>query len=117
MMGYFEDDYVHSVTKVSLLDLFLMSFDIIIDKGIEDILNDAISSGECKCLTGVQNRYVNIFNGIIDECSFELLDGSVFGALFSHLVKKYNLDKEKIKEELLERGYEEDYITEWLEAI
>jgi Leucine-rich repeat (LRR) protein len=117
MTDYFEDDYVHSVTKVSLLDLFLMSFDIIIDKGIEDILNDAISSGECKCLTGIQNRYVNIFNGIVPECSFQLLDNTVFGALFTHLMKKYNSNKEKIKEDLLERGYDEEYFAEWLEAL
>lgn len=117
ILQYIEDTTTRSVLNITFADIFLMSFDLIIDKGIEDILNDAISSSECKCFMGKINRYVNVFNGIIPECTYELIDASVFGALFTHLNDKYNGNIEKIKEALIKKGYDEKLIMEWLDHL
>ena len=94
-----------------------MSFDLIESNGLENILNQEISDGECKCFTGRISRYVNIFNGVIPECTFELKDGTIFQALFSHLRGVYNNNAEEIEKELLNRGYEYEYIKDWIDIL
>ena len=94
-----------------------MSYDLIIEKELEGILNEEMLSSECKCFTGRINRYVNIFNGIIDECTFEIADTSIFPALFEHLRIQHSDNKEEIKKELLERKYEEEFVNSWIDAL
>lgn len=115
--SYLEETNIHMATGYTFADIFLMSYDLIIEKELEDILNEEMLSSECKCFTGRINRYVNIFNGIIDECTFEIADTSIFPALFEHLRIQYSDNKEEIKRELLERRYEEEFVNSWVDAL
>lgn len=117
LLEYINDETIHTVMNVSFGDVFFMSYDLIEKHELYTILNQEMLDGECKCFTGRLNRYINIFNGVIKECTFVLNDATVFGSLFSHLRKKYSDDKEKIMDELLERKYEKEYIDEWLEYL
>lgn len=117
IINYLNDDIIHMNTGYSFTDIFLMSYDIIIDKKLESIFNEEMLSAECKCFTGRINRYINVFNGIIKECTFEIADTSILPALFSHLRTKYSNNKQEIKRELLERNYEEEFINLWINYL
>ena len=94
-----------------------MSYDLIVKKELENILNEAMLSSECKFFTGRINRYVNIFNGIIEECTFEIADTSIVPALFQHLRAQYLYNKKQIKKKLIERKYDIKFVNKWINAL
>lgn len=117
LLEYLKLEDKNIANNVLFADIFYMSYDIIEKYKLESILNEEIKDSLDKCFTGIISRYVNIFNGIIPECTFNITDGTIFQALFSHLRKKYNDKVNDIEVELLDRGYTTEYIKEWIDIL
>ena len=79
----------------------------------------------CKCFTGRISRLINCLSGFDELVNVKISDNEQIGQIIV-LIKeqleaenKYSIDmhKEIAIKELLERGYAEDKIKEWIEYI
>ena len=79
-------------------------------------MNDSI----CKCFTGRMNRLVNVLNGFDSRVIIKIADSDAIANVITMLQKKYtNIMelKEAVYKELIERGYEETVIKDWIDFI
>jgi Leucine-rich repeat (LRR) protein len=92
---------------------------------IKKRLNEEIQEAECMCYTGRCNRLINCLNGFSDLVEIKIQDSSQIGNVIVIVKERLednneytvNKHKEKVKKELLERGYELVTINEWIEYI
>ena len=90
---------------------------------IKKILNIEMLDSECKCFTGRITRLVNCLNGLSDLVKINISDNQQIGNIIiiikEQLGNNYTIErhKELVKNELQERGYEDNIINEWLDYI
>ena len=80
---------------------------------------------ECKCFTGRITRLVNCLNGLSDLVKINISDNQQIGNIIIIIKEQlgnnsnYTIEKHKelVKNELQERGYNENIINEWLDYI
>ena len=90
---------------------------------IKKILNIEMLDSECKCFTGRITRLVNCLNGLSDLVKINISDNQQIGNIIIIIKEQlrdiYTIErhKELVKNELQERGYNENIINEWLDYI
>ena len=90
-----------------------------IKKVLDIELNDSIN----KCTVGIISRLVNCLNGFSKEVNINISDTSQIGNIIILVKQKlcddYTVEKHKeiATKELLERGYDEQTISTWIDNI
>jgi Leucine-rich repeat (LRR) protein len=92
---------------------------------IKKVLNQEMEDSKCMCFTGRVSRLVNCLSTFDEFVEVVISDGEQIGNVIK--VIEYNLKREKrytvelhreiAKVELIERGYKEDVIVEWINFI
>jgi Leucine-rich repeat (LRR) protein len=86
-------------------------------------LNEELGEGECLCFTGRLSRMVNVLNGFYDDIQLTISSNEQIANVILAIRMRHGLKtdddltdetKDKIREELKERGYEDDIIEVWL---
>ena len=129
LMEYCGDDSIHSVLGIRFKELLTSVWGIIRShtnkNDILTILNDEINDANCKCFTGRMSRLINCLNGFDDRVNITIADNSQIGNIIVLIRQKlerddnYTVSRHKVlvREELIERGYDEEVISEWIEYI
>ena len=108
------------LTEKEIFELVLKrinEFDDETKKEIEKILYDELENGRCKCFTGRVTRIVNTLGGFDENITIGISDNEQIMNIYNVLLKQGKLSKETFREALTERGYGEDIIVTWVDAI
>ena len=92
---------------------------------IKNVLNIEMRDAKCMCFTGRISRLINCLNGFTDLVRIEISDneqiGNIIIVIQRRLTTKDNYSVEEhqkiVKKELLERGFSNDIIEEWIQHI
>ena len=78
-----------------------------------------MSDSLCKCFTGRISRLINALNGFDDNIVINISENEQIGNICIILREKYDGEefKQKVREALRERNYNEAIINEWLDNI
>jgi hypothetical protein len=130
LIEYINDDNIHSLLLLTFGEVLwyvLMTikkdFSVEEQTEIKSILNTDMSDALCKCFTGRISRVVNCLSGFSPLVNIQIKDESQIGNIIviikEQLGDEYSIEKHKelVYEELLERGFNEDTINEWLQYI
>jgi Leucine-rich repeat (LRR) protein len=133
LMEYSENSDLHSRFGLSFSELLLNVFSLIEDhqeyhdnkEVIYAILNTEMADAQCKCFTGRISRLVNCLNGfdpnIIIQISNSEQIGNIIGLIQRQLETNgtYSIQSHQdlVRKELLERGYNDKIINDWVDAI
>jgi Leucine-rich repeat (LRR) protein len=130
LIEYINDNNIHSLLLLTFGEVLwyvLMTinkdFSVEEQEEIKKILNTDMSDALCKCFTGRISRVVNCLSGFSPLVNIQIKDESQIGNIIviikEQLGDSYTVEKHKelVYEELLERGFNEDTINEWLEYI
>jgi Leucine-rich repeat (LRR) protein len=131
LIGYIKDDKeTHCTLYCTFFDAFMKVYGRI--RGVADDerraelykrLNEELDEAECKCFTGRLSRMVNVLNGFFDDIEIGISENEQISNVILAIRRRYGLDvndemdeqmKERIRQELKERGYEHDIIEVWL---
>jgi Leucine-rich repeat (LRR) protein len=120
---------IHSLLLLSFQDVLeyvwetIKLFDKDNQKEIKRIMNQEMSDSAGMCFTGRVSRLINCLNGFSDLVSIEISDNEQINNIIlltkQRLGDDYTPDKHKelVENELRERGYSVELITEWLGFI
>jgi hypothetical protein len=126
LIEYCQDKTVHSVHLITYEELLSYVWNRIIKSKFKEelmrILEEQIADSECKCFTGRFNRTLSVLVGYYDDIKINISDSSRISAIILNCKEKIQpySSKEhsrKAKEQLIEAGYNESEIKEWIEAI
>ena len=126
LIEYCNDSSVHSIHRITFFELLSYVWARITrseyQKEMFKILEEQISESECKCFTGRFNRILSVLVGFYDDIKIEISDKSRIGAIIVSIGQKiipYNPIEHKnlASQALLQLGYSESEIAEWIEAI
>jgi hypothetical protein len=130
LIEYINDDNIHSLLLLTFGEVLwyvLMTiekdFSVEEQEEIKKILNTDMSDALCKCFTGRISRVVNCLSGFSSLVNIQIKDESQIGNIIvivkEQLGNEYSIEKHKelVYKELVERGFDEDTINEWLEHI
>jgi hypothetical protein len=108
------EEILHGIFyEISLLEPSLQ-------KSAKERLNEEMLDGLCKCFTGRISRLVNSLNGISNKIIIKISNEEEIGNIISLMKSKYsdiNEIIENVKKELLDRGYTNEVINEWISYI
>jgi Leucine-rich repeat (LRR) protein len=121
---YVQIDDVHSILQVTFKEMLCYVWETIkrLDNQseIKSILNCEISESYNKCFTGRISRLINCLNGFTELVSINIDTNEEIGNIITieqhKLGDLYTIEqhKENVKQQLLERGYTDSIISEWL---
>ena len=123
ILNYCDDKTEHSIYLITFEDLFhyVMNRILIHSESSEilKILEEEIKDTICKCFTGRMTRLLNVLNGFYPDIQIQIGSNEQITNVILMLKDKYEGEelKEKVREELKERGYEESVIEEWISFI
>jgi hypothetical protein len=133
LMEYSENPDLHSHFGISFSELLLNVFSLIEQnqeyqehkEAIYSIMNQEMADAQCKCFTGRISRLVNCLNGfdpnIIIQISNSEQIGNIIGLIQRQLESTgtYSIrnHQDLVRKELLERGYDDKIINDWVDAI
>jgi Leucine-rich repeat (LRR) protein len=133
LMEYSDNPDLHSRFGISFSELLLNVFSLIEHHQehhenkavIYSILNTEMADAQCKCFTGRISRLVNCLNGfdpnIIIHISNSEQIGNIIGLIQKQLESTgtYSIlsHQDLVREELVERGYDDTVINDWVNAI
>jgi len=123
ILNYCDDKMEHSIYLITFEDLFHYVMNRILKHDEKEeilrILEDEIKDTICKCFTGRLTRLLNVLNGFYPDVKIQIGNNEQISNVILILKEKYegNELKEKVKEELKERGYDEEVIEEWVGFI
>jgi len=123
ILNYCEDKTMHSIYLITFEDMFHYVMNRILKHSDKDeilkILEEEIKDTMCKCFTGRMTRLLNILNGFYPDIKIQIGNNEQITNIILMLKDKYEGEelKEKVKDELKERGYEEEVIREWIGFI
>jgi hypothetical protein len=133
LFEYSDNPDIHSRFGISFSELLLNVFSLIEHhqeycehkEAIYSILNAEMADAQCKCFTGRISRLVNCLNGfdpnIIIHISNSEQIGNIIGLIQRQLEDSgtYSVQNHQdlVRKELLERGYDNKVICEWVNAI
>jgi hypothetical protein len=133
LFEYSENQDIHNRFGLSFSELLLNVFSLIEHhqeyqehkEAIYSILNTEMADAQCKCFTGRISRLVNCLNGfdanIIIQISNSEQIGNIIGLIQRQLdaTGTYSIQSHQnlVRKELLERGYDDNIINEWIDAI
>src|SRR5277367_2657703 len=121
LLEYCQEKTVHSIVNVTFEEVLCSVWKIISENKEQDeikkILNEGMKDSMCKCFTGRLSRLVNCLNGFDKRVSIKINDKEQILNVIIGIRNKYeNLErqKEEVKKELLERGYDKNTIDEYV---
>ena len=126
LFEYINNNEVHSILNITFKELLKIIITIIETKSnkndILEILNDEITDSNCKCFTGRLTRLINCLNGNDDRIIINISDKEQIGniiILIKNNMKNYTINEHKllVKNELKERGFDENIIEEYINYI
>jgi leucine-rich repeat protein SHOC2 len=131
LFEYSDNPDLHSRFGLSFSELLLNILSLIEDQhqenkeAIYSILNQEMTDSQCKCFTGRISRLVNCLNGfdpnIIIQISNSEQIGNIIGLIHRQLEDNgtYSIrnHQDLVRKELIERGYDNKTIKEWVNAI
>ena len=126
LIGYCQEPTPHSIHLITYKELLSYVWQRIIKSDHEEellnILVEELAEAECKCFTGRFNRTLSTLVGFYDDIKINISDNSRIGTIISLVEKEiipYNAEEHRAKSRirLLEAGYTEEDIKEWLEHI
>ena len=130
LVDYVNDKEVHTLLNVtfgevlwSVLTIIETNFDQETQTEIKTILNQDMKDAECKCFTGRINRCINCLNGFTDLVKINIKDSEQLSNLILLIKDKlgdnYSAKEHKrlVEQEMIERNYTQEEISEWLEFI
>jgi Leucine-rich repeat (LRR) protein len=127
--SYCNNTEIHSLLLLSFQDVLeyvwetIKRFDKDKQKEIKNIMNQEMSDSVGMCFTGRVSRLINCLNGFSDLVTIEISDNEQINNIIlltkQRLGDEYTPDKHKklVENELRERGYSAELITEWLGFI
>jgi Leucine-rich repeat (LRR) protein len=133
LFEYSENSDIHSRFGISFSELLLNVFSLIEGhqehhenkEVIYSVVNQEMADAQCKCFTGRISRLVNCLNGfdpnIIIQISNSEQIGNIIGLIQRQLeaTGTYSIQNHQdlVRKELLERGYDDPVINDWIDAI
>jgi Leucine-rich repeat (LRR) protein len=128
LLEYCQDNSIHSVLNINFQEALFHVLEYINlelpnhKEEILKILETEILDSECKCFTGRISRLINCLNGFSPLVKVEIPQNMGLSNVIIMIKNKYegdNLDELKsiVEKELLERGYEQEKINEYLDYI
>jgi Leucine-rich repeat (LRR) protein len=133
LFEYSDNPDIHSRFGISFSELLLNVLSLIEHhqeyhenkEVIFAIMNQDMADAQCKCFTGRVSRLVNCLNGfdpnIIIQISNSEQIGNIIGLIQRQLeiTGTYSIQThiDLVRKELLERGYDDTVISEWVDAI
>jgi Leucine-rich repeat (LRR) protein len=127
--SYCNNTEIHSLLLLSFQDVLeyvwetIKLFDKDKQKEIKNIMNQEMRDSVGMCFTGRISRLINCLNGFSDLVSIEISDNEQINNIIlltkQRLGAEYTTDKHKelVENEMRERGYSAELITEWLGFI
>jgi Leucine-rich repeat (LRR) protein len=127
--SYCNNTEIHSLLLLSFQDVLeyvwetIKLFDKDKQNEIKNIMNQEMRDSVGMCFTGRISRLINCLNGFSDLVSIEISDNEQINNIIlltkQRLGDDYTTDKHKelVENELRERGYSVELITEWLGFI
>jgi Leucine-rich repeat (LRR) protein len=120
-ISFLDDQEVHSFFHFTQKEVLLFVENaIVINKNDEiknelySLLREALREGRNVCSTGRIGRMVNVLSGFDPNVQIKISDKAQIGAIVSSF-KERNEPKERVAEELRNRGIEKEEIDLWLE--
>jgi Leucine-rich repeat (LRR) protein len=128
LLEYCNDNSIHSILNINFEEALLHVLEYInlecTEHKIEiyKILADEIVESECKCFTGRISRLINCLNGFTPLVEVKIPENMELSNIIVMIKNNYNGDnvdelKEITRKELLERGYDNELITEYVEFV
>jgi len=124
LLNFCDDKTEHSIYLITFEDLFLYVMNRILYNSnftieLFHILNQEMKDTICKCFTGRMTRLLNVLNGFFPDIEIHIGKNEQISNIIVILQSKFKGDllKLKIKEELMERGYDQNIIDEWISYI
>jgi hypothetical protein len=128
LLEYCNDNSIHSILNITFEQALLHILEYInlecseYKEEIYKILADEILDGRCKCFTGRISRLINCLNGftpLIEVKIPENIELSNIIVMIKQSFKGDSIDElhTLVRKELLERGYENELINEYVEYI
>ncbi len=129
LFEYMDDKSIHSVLNITFEELLLSVYDFIINSNHKEelfkILSKEMQDGMCKCFTGRISRLINTLNGFDENIKINISDNEQIGNIIILIRNKLEQNneyteekfKELVKKELLERQYDEQTISGWIDNI
>jgi Leucine-rich repeat (LRR) protein len=128
LLEYCQDYSVHSVLNITFKEALLHTLEFINlhcndnKNEIYCILDQEIQDSECKCFTGRISRLINCLNGFTDIVEIKIPDNMAISNIIVMIKQNFKGEteeelKDEVKKALLERGYDEEIINEYLEYI
>jgi Leucine-rich repeat (LRR) protein len=128
LLEYCQNTSIHSVLNITFEESLLHILEYINQELVEHkkeilkILEMEILDSECKCFTGRISRLINCLNGFSDLVQINIPDNMAISNVIVMIKNNYkgnNLDelKDIITKELLDRGYSEDKINEYIDYV
>jgi len=121
LVEYCQDKTVHSILNLTFEEVLCSVWTVIAEhkesEEIKKILNIEMSDSMCKCFTGRLSRLINCLNGFDKRVSIKINDKEQILNVIIGIRNKYeNLErqKEEVTKELLERGFDEITINEYV---
>ena len=132
LFEYIKDTTVHSLLLLTFSEVLWYTLQTIIkdfnkstQKQIYEIMNQELMDAESKCFTGRMSRIINCLNGFSKLVLICINDSEQIGNIIVMVKNRLTIlsiytvekHKEEVRKELLERGYKEDVIKEWVVYI
>jgi hypothetical protein len=122
LVEYCQDKTVHSLLNLTFSEVLCSVWKVITEHKesdeIKKILDCEMKDSMCKCFTGRLSRLVNCLNGFDERVSIKINDKKQILNVIINVRNKYanNIAKQKeiVKRELTERGYDKDIINEYI---
>jgi len=129
LMEYKNSKEIYSALNITFEELLLYVFNRIeINEHkdeIKQVLNVEMIDSVCKCFTGRMSRLINCLNGFDSLVNIQIADNEQIAQVIEVVrvgLEKENkyeirLHKELVREQLIERNYDDAVIKEWISHI
>ena len=128
LLEYCQDETIHSVLNITFEEALLHTLEIINlecnkhKQEIYSILDQEIQDSECKCFTGRISRLINCLNGFTPLVEIKIPDNMAISNIIVMIKQGFKGEteeelKEEVKKELIERGYDQEIIDEYVEYV
>jgi Leucine-rich repeat (LRR) protein len=131
LMEYSDNPDIHSRFGLTFSELLLNVLSLIEDQHHENkevifnIMNQEMADAQCKCFTGRISRLVNCLNGFDPNIIIQISNSEQIGNIIGLIQRQLEVTgtyltqthKDLVRKELLERGYDDKVINDWVDAI
>ena len=125
LIEYCNDSTIHSTLNVTFQEVLYSVWSIINNhtnkNDILNILNTEMNDFICKCFMGRISRLINCLNGYDSRININISQNDELSNIIILIKSKYPNDlskqREESRKELIERGFDNDTIIEWISYL